>query len=680
MLDSLNPPQRAAVKYLDGPCLVLAGAGSGKTRVITQKIAYLVLECGIKAANIAAITFTNKAAREMHERVVKLLPGKTSRGLIVSTFHSLGLQIMRQEAQKLGYKPNFSILDAADAAKIVSDILATTDKQMIRNTLSIISLWKNGLLSPDQATVAATDEAEALAARVYRAYQDTLFAYQATDFDDLIRLPVQLFQQHPEVLEKWQNKLRYLLVDEYQDTNACQYQLLKLITGTRGQFTAVGDDDQAIYAWRGADIENLKNLQRDFPKLHVIKLEQNYRSTVTILRAANTLIANNPKLFEKTLWSEHGLGDPIQIVATKDDEHEAETVATRLLAHKFEHHTRWMDYAVLYRGNFQSRIIEQVFRQHKIPYQMSGGQSFFDKAEIKDLLAYLRLLANQDDDPAFIRAITTPKRGVGNQTLEALGAYAAERHISLFAAVFETGLEMKLQARQHEPLKQFADFINRMAFRAEREPAPQVLQDILTAIDYETWLFDSEDTKIAEAKWKNVLDFCNWITRKSDNDEDDGPAPNLIQLAQKIALITMLESREDGEVDAVRLTTLHASKGLEYPYVFLIGVEEDILPHRESLEGSKIEEERRLMYVGITRAQKHLTMTYAAKRKRAGEWQVTQVSRFVEEMGREGVAFIGRVRDASEKQEAKARGSNHLANMLAKLKAPKEGEPGTGPS
>ncbi|WP_018152534.1 UvrD-helicase domain-containing protein [Leeia oryzae] len=672
MLSHLNVPQREAVKYLDGPLLVLAGAGSGKTRVITQKIAYLVEQCGISAKNIAAITFTNKAAREMQERVGTLLPGKAAKGLTISTFHSLGLMMLRQECKVLGYKPNFSILDSADAAKIVSDNLATTDKQLIRSVQSQISMWKNALLSPDEAISMVTDEAEMVAARIYRVYQDTLFAYQALDFDDLIRLPVRLFSEHADILDKWQDKLRYLLVDEYQDTNACQYTLLKQLAGMRAQFTAVGDDDQAIYAWRGADIENLKNLQRDFPKLKVIKLEQNYRSTSRVLKAANTLIANNPKLFEKTLWSEHGLGEQIQIVATRDEESEANTVAQRLMAHKFEHRTKFSDYAILYRGNHQARIIEQALRSQKIPYAMSGGQSFFDKAEIKDILGYLRLLANPDDDPAFIRAVTTPKRGIGNQTLERLGAYAAERHISLFDAVFESGLEHQMPVKQYELLKMFCEFINRMQSRAEREPAAVVLQDLLTAIDYETWLFDSEDVKPAEAKWKNVLEFVGWITRKSDNQDDDGPPPNLIELAQRIALITMLEGRNEEEVDAVKLSTLHASKGLEYPHVFLIGVEEDILPHRESVDTGKLEEERRLMYVGITRAQRSLTLTHALKRRRGGEWHVVEPSRFINEMGVDDLWFSGR--PVADKVAAKARGSERLAGLKAMLKKPDEPE------
>ena len=326
MLSKLNPPQREAVKYLDDPLLVLAGAGSGKTRVITHKIAYLIEQCGYSPREIAAITFTNKAAREMQERVGQLLEGKSAKGLTIATFHSLGLQMLRAEAKLLGYKPQFSILDSSDSYKILADVLATTDKQLLRKTQWQISSWKNAFINPDQAKAQADEELTHAAAKVYQIYQQTLRAYQAVDFDDLIKLPVELFEQHPEALEKWQRKLKYLLIDEYQDTNTCQYKLVKLLTGIEGRFTAVGDDDQAIYGWRGADVENLRQLTEDFSRLKVIKLEQNYRSTVRILRAANQVITNNPKLFDKKLWSDLGTGDVIKVNAARDEEHEAEMV------------------------------------------------------------------------------------------------------------------------------------------------------------------------------------------------------------------------------------------------------------------------------------------------------------------------------------------------------------------
>lgn len=425
-------------------------------------------------------------------------------------------------------------------------------------------------------------------------------------------------------------------------------------------FTAVGDDDQSIYAWRGANVENLSLLKQDYPKLHVIKLEQNYRSTARILKAANTVIANNPKLFEKQLWSELGLGDPIHVIEAKDEDAEAEMVIMRLLAHKFEARTRFVDYAILYRSNHQARIIEQHLRNNKIPYQLSGGQSFFDKAEIKDVLAYLRLLANEDDDPAFIRAITTPKRGVGNVTLEKLGAYAAGRNISLFAALFEEGIAHQLQPAQLLPLQQFGQFINRLQERARHEPAGPLLNELLAAIDYETWLYESEEPRPAESKWKNIQDMVGWLSRKG---EEDGK--NLIELTQTIALITMLEGRDEAEMDAVKLSTLHASKGLEYPHVFLVGCEEGILPHRESIDNGMVEEERRLMYVGITRAQRSLTISYCNKRKRAGEWSVVEPSRFIDELPQDEVRYQGRKK--AEPQVTRAEGSALLKTMLNRL-------------
>ncbi|GGP28012.1 UvrD-helicase domain-containing protein [Silvimonas amylolytica] len=662
-LDHLNPPQRAAVKYLDGPCLVLAGAGSGKTRVITQKIAYLITAAQMDARNIAAITFTNKAAREMNERVATLLPPDKLRGLTVSTFHSLGMRILREEAKHLGYKPQFSILDSGDQWKIISDILTTTDKQLIRTTVSRISMLKADRVSPDKALLGADSEGELHLAKVYRQYQDTLQAYQAVDFDDLIRLPVDLFAQEAEVCAKWQQRLRYLLIDEYQDTNNTQYELLKQLTGAAGKFTAVGDDDQSIYAWRGANVENLALLKTDFPSLELIKLEQNYRSVARILKCANAVISNNPKLFEKTLWSDLGIGDPIQVIEAKSEEAEAEMVAMNMLNHKFLNNTKFSDYAVLYRGNHQARIIETQLREHRIPYVMAGGQSFFDRAEIKDVLSYLRLIANEDDDPAFIRAITTPKRGVGNVTLERLGAYANQRQISLFTAAFEEGFVHQVQPQQYEPLHTFCDFINRMQPRAAREDAGSVLAELLQSIDYETWLYDSDDPKPAEAKWKNVQDFVGWVKK---HGEDKGK--NLIEVTQTIALITMLEGRNEEEVDAVRMSTLHASKGLEYPHVFLIGCEEDILPHANSIESGMVEEERRLMYVGITRAQRSLTISYCGKRRRAGEWQIVEPSRFLRELPPDEIRVIGRLApDKGQNQVTKTEGRATLAGLMNKL-------------
>nr|MBL8410948.1 UvrD-helicase domain-containing protein [Dechloromonas sp.] len=658
-MSGLNPQQREAIHYLDGPLLVLAGAGSGKTRVITQKIAYLVQDCGFQPRNVAAITFTNKAAKEMQERIGKLLSSSAANELQISTFHSLGVRILREEAKALGYKPRFSIFDSADCAGILSEAAGTVDKATVRILQSLISNWKNGLVSPEAARHLARDEHEKLAAHAYLSYEATLKAYQAVDFDDLIGLPVVLFQKHPEIADKWQNRLRYLLVDEYQDTNACQYQLLKLLTGVRAQFTAVGDDDQAIYGWRGADIENLKKLPAEFPALKVIKLEQNYRSTVRILKAANSVIANNEKLFDKKLWSELGHGEQIVVTACRDQDAEAEGVIMKLQAHRFEHRGKFKDYAILYRSNHQARIFEEYLRDHRIPYLLSGGKSFFDKAEIKDIIAYLRLLANEDDDPAFIRAATTPKRGIGAATLQVLGTYAGERHISLFAAAFEEGFAQRVQSRQLEPLLEFCQFINRTQGRAAKEPAHQVLPDLLKAIDYETYLYDHEEERTAQTRWGNVCEFAAWLNKKGELD-----GKTLIDLTQSIALINMLDKQNDEEYDAVQLSTLHAAKGLEYPHVFLVGVEEGILPHRESLEPAKLEEERRLMYVGITRAQRTLNISWCERRKQMREFIPCEPSRFIDEMGKDDVRYTGGKQAAPPD---KATGSARLDAMKAML-------------
>jgi ATP-dependent DNA helicase Rep len=670
-LNQLNQPQREAIKYLDGPLLVLAGAGSGKTRVITQKISYLIDHAGYNAREIAAITFTNKAAREMQERVSKQMQGKPTKGLTITTFHSLGLQMLRQESALLGYKPQFSILDSSDSFKIVADILATTDKQLLKNTQYQISHWKNAFVSPEQAKATAEEDLTHAAAKVYQLYQQTLKAYQAVDFDDLIKLPVELFEQHEDALNKWQRKLQYLLIDEYQDTNACQYKLVKMLTGVRGQFTAVGDDDQAIYGWRGADVENLRQLTEDFSKLKVIKLEQNYRSTVRILRAANAVIANNPKLFEKKLWSELGTGDLIQVSAQQSEEAEAISVLMKLQAHKFEHRTKFLDYAILYRGNHQARVFEQQLRNQKIPYTISGGQSFFDKAEIKDIVSYLRLVANEDDDPAFIRAATTPKKGIGNTTLEKLGEYASAHKISLFAAAFEQAFQSQLGQKQLDDLLTFCQYIQKIQARATRDPAGEVLNDLLTAIQYEAFLYDNEEPRAAEGKWGNVLEFVGWLTRKGASSTDFGnetDGKNLLELTQMVSLMSMLEGREDGEPDAVKLSTLHAAKGLEFGHVFLIGVEEGILPHSSSLEANKqaqIEEERRLMYVGITRAQKSLTISWCKKRKRAGEMQMCEPSRFIAELPSADVKHFGN--PFNDPEVSKDFGKERMANIRAML-------------
>jgi ATP-dependent DNA helicase Rep len=485
------------------------------------------------------------------------------------------------------------------------------------------------------------------------------------DFDDLLLKPVRLFEEHPERLAAWRDRIRYLLVDEYQDTNPAQYRLLQLLAGTgrdgRAAFTAVGDDDQAIYGWRGASADNLAKLREDYPQLHVIKLEQNYRSSSRILRSANSVIANNRKLFDKKLWSEHGPGDTLAVVAASDDDNEAELVVRKILAHKFEKRTKFAEYAILYRGNHQAKPFEQALRGQNVPYSVSGGTSLFERVEIKDLLAYFRLLVNEDDDPAFIRAVTTPKRGVGATTLEKLGALAARDHTSLFGAVYAPGAKDVLSERHAATLRTFGDAINALRYRAEREPAGRLVDELLKDIGYQAYLFEQYEAAQAENRWSTVRDFAGWVAKKGETD-----GKSLLELAKTLSLVAMLDEKGEG-ADAVRLSTLHAAKGLEFPHVFLVGVEEGLLPHRESVESGQIDEERRLMYVGITRAEKTLTITHCRKRKRGRDWQRCEPSRFIAELAQEDVRYGGEAAAKSDPAAEREAGKDRLQAMRAML-------------
>jgi ATP-dependent DNA helicase Rep len=654
----LNEPQRAAVRYVDGPLLVLAGAGSGKTRVIAAKIAHLI-EQGSDPAGIAAITFTNKAAREMRERAGA--PQRRRDGgvavPIICTFHALGLRILRREAEAMRLTPRFSILDPADIEPIIAELMATSERARVRAAQWQISAWKNALVAPDRALSEAATESALAAARIYEKYGAALSAYQAVDFDDLIALPVAALERDPGAAAHWQKHLEYLLIDEYQDTNPAQYRLLRLLTGARAAFTAVGDDDQAIYGWRGATLANLEQLPRDYPALKVIKLEQNYRSSIRILRSANALIGHNTKLFDKALWSELGLGEPIQVTPAADDQAEAETVARTIAALKFEHRARFDDFAVLYRGNHQARAFEQALRAQNIPYAVSGGQSWFDRIEIRDLIAYLRLIANDEDDPAFVRAVTTPRRGVGAQTLEHLG-----RAGGLFAAACDEALVAALPARQRESLSAFCKMINGIRYRAEREPAGRLVHEVIKTIGYEDYLFSTCDKREAQTRWESITDFVRWLSAKGESDQR-----NLLELTQSIALLTLLEGEEGRENDAVRLSTLHAAKGLEFAHVFLVGLEEGVLPHREAIAAGNVDEERRLMYVGLTRAQRSLRLSWCRRRKRAGEWHGAEASRFIGELAQEDLRHAEAVREPGDEAREKEAGNARLRQLRAML-------------
>ena len=655
MSAGLNLAQLQAVHYTQGPCLVLAGAGSGKTRVITHKIAHLI-EQGLEPRRIAAITFTNKAAAEMRERAKGLI-GRAAKDVLVCTFHALGVRMVREDGKVLGLKPQFSILDQDDVTSILKDAAGgTTDAATARQWQWTISLWKNMGLNAAQALAQAKDDHERSIALIMQRYEERLTAYQSVDFDDLISLPLKLLRDHPEVRAKWQQQLGHVLVDEYQDTNATQYDLLKLLVGERGRLTAVGDDDQSIYGWRGATLDNLKKLPIDFPLLKVVKLEQNYRSTSAILRAANNVIGPNPKLYPKTLFSELGEGEPVRVVDADSEEHEAERAVARIqgLRAAANPPPDWRSFAILYRANHQAKPFEKALRKAGIPYKVSGGTSFFDRTEIRDLCAWFRLWINSDDDPAFLRAITSPKRGIGHTTLGALGQFATQHKQSLFAALFSPMLPAALPRRALDGLHEFGRYVNDLEYRARQtlghDAARSFLLEWIKEIGYEKHLYDGEDSeKVAAARWSNVLEFCDWMAQRAGGQIDDTAGvttqqetKSLLEVAQTIALLSTLSDREKDQ-DVVTLSTLHASKGLEWPHVILAGVTEGMLPFKLDDDGgrqqkvsddtlARLQEERRLMYVGITRAQRTLAVSWTKKRKKGREMVATQPSRFIAEM------------------------------------------------
>ncbi|WP_312234703.1 DNA helicase Rep, partial [Stutzerimonas nitrititolerans] len=656
------PRQQEAVNYVGGPMLVLAGAGSGKTSVITRKIAYLIQQCGIRAQYIVAVTFTNKAAREMKERVSSLLRGGEGRGLTVSTFHNLGLNIIRKEYARLGYKPGFSIFDDGDIKALLTDIMQKeyAGDDGVDEIKNYIGSWKNDLITPEQALAEARNPKEQTAAIVYTHYQRTLKAYNAVDFDDLIMQPVKLFQDHPEVLEKWRNRVRYMLVDEYQDTNASQYLLVKLLVQERAHFTVVGDDDQSIYAWRGARPENLMQLKEDFPSLKVVMLEQNYRSTSRILKCANVLIANNPHAFEKQLWSEMGHGDPIRVIRCRNEDAEAERVAMEILTLHLKTQRPYSDFAILYRGNYQAKLIELKLQHHQIPYRLSGGTSFFGRQEVKDLMSYFRLLVNPDDDNAFLRVINVPRREIGSTTLEKLGNYATARKISMYAACDEIGLGELMDSRFTDRLSRFKHYMDNLRQQCAQNDPIAALRSMVMDIDYETWVrSQTSSDKAADFRMSNVWFLIDALKNTLERDEEG--EMTIEEAIAKLVLRDMLERQQEEEegAEGVQMMTLHASKGLEFPYVFIMGVEEEILPHRSSIEADTIEEERRLAYVGITRARQNLAMTFAAKRKQYGEIIECMPSRFLDELPQEDLEWEGQ-EDAPVEVKA-ARGNDALA-------------------
>lgn len=671
MFSQLNASQSSAIRCIDIPCLVLAGAGSGKTRVITYKIAHLISHCQYPANRIAAVTFTNKAAKEMKQRVFKLLDKKLTKGLQISTFHTLGLNILKRSLQQLGLKPGFSIYDGADSLGLIRELMRKTfsdPKNLAEQAQRQISRWKNAFILPVQAQQQANgDPRLTAAAMVYEQYVHHLRTYNAVDFDDLLMLPVLLLRQHDEIRQYWQEKIRYLLVDEYQDTNTTQYELVKLIVGDSRRLTVVGDDDQSIYSWRGAQPENLALLNNDFPDLNIVKLEQNYRSSGRILNVANALIKNNSHIFEKHLWSELGYGDPVRVITCNNEDNEAEQIIAEINHHIFTHRNQYSDYAILYRGNHQSRLFERYLREHNMPYYLSGSMSFFSCSEIKDLLAYLRMVSNPDDDNAFIRIVNTPRRGIGPSTLETLNSFANQDHSgkhSLFSACHDSTLSTSLSTRAYNNLKHFAEWILDINHIAETESPVAAFNRIIQDTRFEQWLMDtSKDEQAAMRRIENMNELLNWIKRLHSKE----PEATLHDLVTKLTLIDTLENDDDNEKgNRIHLMTLHAAKGLEFPHVFMVGMEENILPHRASIEEETIEEERRIAYVGITRAQKTLTLSYAQQRKQYGEIVDCTPSRFIDELPQTDLHWVGKDNNQNEAQ-IKQQGQNHLANLKALL-------------
>jgi ATP-dependent DNA helicase Rep len=574
------------------------------------------------------------------------------------------VRLLRSDGERIGLKPQFSILDADDVLGLLRDVGSCSDNAQARAWQWTISRWKNQGLDAERAGRAAADDDERIAARVMQLYEQRLAAYQAVDFDDLIGLPLKLLARDADACAKWQERFRHVLIDEVQDTNAVQYELLKALVAhpddrRAGRFTAVGDDDQSIYGWRGATLDNLKRLPQDFPQLEVIKLEQNYRSTGHILRAANHVIAANPKLYEKTLWSALGDGEPVRVLECDGEEHEAERAVAFIQGQRTQRggvagarvggEVKFSDFAVLYRANHQARPFEQKLRAAQIPYRVSGGQSFFDRAEIKDLCAWLRLLVNNDDDPAFLRAVATPKRGIGTTTLVRLGEFATQWKTSLFAALFSPALGAAVGAKALAGLHEFGRFVNDLEHRARHcsgaDNARELLLGWLKDLGYEQHLHDGEDNeRLAAARWSNVLDFVDWVAKRCGGEitHEGGTSQtepqSLLQVAQTIGLIASLAERGD-DSDAVTLSTLHAAKGLEWPHVMLAGVNEGLLPFRADDADApaeqlalRLQEERRLMYVGITRAQRTLLVSTLRRRKKGRDTVAGVPSRFIAEM------------------------------------------------
>jgi superfamily I DNA/RNA helicase len=640
-LSSLNPQQRLAVETGQGPVLILAGAGTGKTRVITYRIAHLIAK-GVAPGNILAVTFTNKAAREMKERVSQLLPRSTSRKdegaperPTVCTFHSLCVRILRQHIDRLGYKKNFVIYNESEQLgaikKVLSHISANGEKTDPKAILGVLSRFKNA--GPDSRAF-ADDSVRAMAEHIRGPYESTLHACNAVDFDDLLLLTLRLFERHPDTLENCRARYRYVMVDEYQDTNAAQFRLVHLLTSEHGNLCVVGDDDQSIYGWRGAEIANLLDLEKFYPEVKVIKLEQNYRSTNVILSAANALIKNNVRRRAKNLWSEKGQGTNLQLQAFADDEAEARSIVEQIEYARQIQRVPWSAQAILFRTNLQSRPLETALRQAGVSYHLIGGQSFFDRREVRDFLAYLKLIVNPHDDVSLLRIANVPARGLSDATLERFLAASQERKCSVYAAMVNPVVQATFASGARERIEAFVGLVKREQARLEAEPALSLgnwAQQLLSEIGYLDELRRSEkDPETAEGRIRNLQELISTLGATGA-----ATVPACERIGTFLEDLTLDEDRAEEKErsgEAVTLITMHSCKGLEFPHVYIVGLEDGLLPHsRSKIEGT-LDEERRLFYVALTRAMQSLALSYCLARKKYGQSVPCHPSPFLKEL------------------------------------------------
>ncbi|GIO35120.1 DNA helicase [Paenibacillus albilobatus] len=644
-IQKLNPQQRQAVEATEGPLLILAGAGSGKTRVLTHRIAYLIATRKAPPWGILAITFTNKAAREMQERVTRLV-GHEGRDIWVSTFHSMCVRILRKDIERIGFNSNFTILDSTDQLSLVrncmKDLNLDTKKFEPKAILSLISTAKNELITPAQYEQKAGDYLESIAAKVYTMYQRRLKSNNSLDFDDLIMATIQLFKEVPEVLDFYQKKFQYIHVDEYQDTNRAQYMLCRMLADGHHRICVVGDSDQSIYRWRGADISNILNFEEDYPEARTILLEQNYRSTSTILNAANAVIKQNSGRKSKNLWTDKGEGAKIKIYRA-DSEHDEGYFVTSEISNNVKQGKSYQDHAILYRTNAQSRVIEEILIKSDIPYQIVGGIKFYDRKEIKDILAYLRLISNPNDDLSLARIINVPKRGVGDTSVAKLTAAAAERGVSIFQVLAVVD-DLGFAGKTRNALVEFYDMIAALNQMVEYLSVTELTEKMLEMSEYRVEM-QRENTIESRSRLENIDEFLSVTMEFEKNNEDK----SLVSFLTDLALIADIDSMNDDDEDqsdAVILMTMHSAKGLEFPIVFIVGMEEGVFPHsRAFLDNEELEEERRLAYVGITRAEQQLYLSCAQMRTLFGRTTANQPSRFLDEIPEELKEETGVARD-----------------------------------